>query len=108
VIGTVWYGRSTTEGYLDDGEIAALYLLPAYIGSGYGHPLMEFTLVHLTQLGYSHVILDVFSANTRAIRFYESFGLVTVKDDASFEVGDRYYPFHLMRKPLQGNGGFIE
>jgi ribosomal protein S18 acetylase RimI-like enzyme len=102
-IGTVWYGRSTTEGYLDDGEISALYLLPAYIGSGYGHPLMEFALDHLTRLGYSHVILDVFSANTRAIRFYEGFGLVTVKDDASFEVGDRHYPFHLMRKSLQDN-----
>jgi ribosomal protein S18 acetylase RimI-like enzyme len=99
-IGTSWYGLSTTEGYPDDGEITALYLLPEHIGSGYGHPLMEYTLGSLAELGYTYAVLDVFTANERALRFYHSFGFKIIQCDMPMEIGDRAYPAHIMRRKL--------
>jgi ribosomal protein S18 acetylase RimI-like enzyme len=100
VIGTSWFGLSTTEGYLEDGEITAFYLLPEYIGRGYGRPLMERTEQELAKLGYTNLVLDAFIGNDRAIRFYEHHGFVIVDSTATYEVGGRDYPFVIMRKAL--------
>jgi ribosomal protein S18 acetylase RimI-like enzyme len=100
IIGTSWFGPSATEGYLQDGEIAALYLLPEFIGSGYGHPLMQATLDGLRGLGYSHAVLDVLMGNERAIAFYRGLGFVVVNDDRCIEIDGATYPTIIMRLPL--------
>ena len=97
IIGTSVFGRSFTEGYLEDGEISAIYLNHAYIGKGYGHALFTKIEQVLTAKGYSHFVLDVLSANTRAASFYEKHGYKKV-DDRSVTLGRHDYPRMVFRK----------
>ena len=60
------------------GEVTMLYVHPDVIGTGLGHKLLIATQDALISQGYSTLCLDVFSANTRAIRFYESHGYTRV------------------------------
>jgi ribosomal protein S18 acetylase RimI-like enzyme len=100
IIGASWFGRSSTEGYLDDGEITALYLLPGSIGKGHGHSLITRTEEALLELGYRHIVLDVFVGNARALRFYLQHGFKTVQEAATIEIANRDYPILIMRKPV--------
>ncbi len=71
-IGTSSYCKSRSEEFSDFGEIVSIYLLPEYIGKGFGARLFEATLNELIKLGYRNVFLWVLEENTRARRFYES------------------------------------
>lgn len=71
-IGTSSYCKSRSEEFSDFGEIVSIYLLPEYIGKGFGARLFEATLNELIRLGYKNVFLWVLEENTRARRFYES------------------------------------
>ena len=70
-IGTSSYCKSRSEEFDGFGEIVSIYLLPEYIGKGYGKKLFEVTLNELIKLGYKNIFLWVLEANTRARRFYE-------------------------------------
>jgi ribosomal protein S18 acetylase RimI-like enzyme len=98
IIGASWFGRSTTEGYPDDGEITALYLLPGFIGKGYGHSLIARTEEALLELGYRYIVLDAFVGNDRAIRFYHQHGFKVVQEATTVEIANRDYPVLIMRK----------
>lgn len=71
-IGTSSYCKSRSEEFSGFGEIVSIYLLPEYIGKGFGARLFEATLNELIKLGYRNVFLWVLEENTRARRFYES------------------------------------
>lgn len=56
------------------GEVVSLYLLPAYMGRGYGRPLLEAAVSALASRGYRDVFLWVLEENRRARGFYERAG----------------------------------
>lgn len=75
-IGTASFGKSRLDRYPESGEIISLYLLPEFIGKGYGKQLMEVLLLELQKQGYQEVYLWVLEENLRARRFYEKMGFV--------------------------------
>ena len=97
LIGVSGFGKSFTEGYQADGEISAIYLHTDYIGKGYGHTLFSKTEQKLAAKGYTHFVLDVLSANARAVSFYEKHGYAKV-DDRSIKLGEYEYPLTVFRK----------
>lgn len=56
------------------GEIVSLYLLPAYMGRGYGRPLLEAAVSALACREYRDIFLWVLERNRRARAFYERAG----------------------------------
>lgn len=71
IVGTSCVSRSRLEELSDWGEIISLYLLPEYIGKGFGHALLHAAVEELRQMGFRSVFLWVLEENTRARRFYE-------------------------------------
>lgn len=58
----------------DVGEIAALYVDPAFQGTGVGRALTNTAIVELARNGFSSVTLWVLAANARARGFYAAAG----------------------------------
>ena len=76
MIGTTGFCRSRWEQYRDFGEIVSIYLLPEYIGKGYGTHLLNRCTEELRRLGFSRILLWVLEENTRARAFYERNGFL--------------------------------
>lgn len=57
-----------------DGEIYALYVAPARIGTGVGRALMEELVARAARAGFTSLGLWVLAENHRARRFYERAG----------------------------------
>jgi GNAT superfamily N-acetyltransferase len=64
--------RAGEPGY--DGELYALYLLPAHQGQGLGRALVRDVASRLAAAGMQSMLLWVFEANSAARRFYEKLG----------------------------------
>lgn len=77
IIGTASFCESRWEKYNDYGEIVSLYLLPDYIGKGYGRLLLDKCIEELKQCGFSKVLLWVLEDNHRAKKFYEKNGFIS-------------------------------
>lgn len=86
--------------YPADGELVSLYLLPGYIGCGYGHALYEAAESELQQEGYTHCVLNVLSDNLRAIRFYHEHGFAETGQETKAALGERDYFCKIMRKAI--------
>ena len=71
-IGTSSYCKSRSEEFKNFGEIVSIYLLPEYIGKGYGKKLFEATISKLVDIGYKDIFLWVLEENMRARYFYEN------------------------------------
>ncbi|MGW4509301.1 N-acetyltransferase family protein [Streptomyces sp. NPDC004436] len=56
------------------GELYALYVLPALVGSGVGRTLIEAVHARARELGLGRLLLWVLEDNARARRFYERAG----------------------------------
>ena len=97
LIGIAIFGKSFTEGYEDDGEISALYLIEDYIGNGFGHHFLKLIEQALKKKRYRSYILDVLTENARAIRFYQAHGYIIV-DNRSIRLNNSDYPLTIMRK----------
>jgi GrpB-like predicted nucleotidyltransferase (UPF0157 family)/ribosomal protein S18 acetylase RimI-like enzyme len=97
IVGAAVFGRSITEGYPDDGEVSALYLRQDCIGKGHGHTLLSKAERELTGMGYADFVLDVFTANTRAIDFYTAHGYKKV-DERLLNLCGTDYPYTVFRK----------
>jgi GNAT superfamily N-acetyltransferase len=100
IIGVSCYGRSRIEEFPDDGELMSLYVLPKFIGAGYGHPLLKYAETALAQDGYTNLALNVFTDNTSAIRFYTDHNWQATRNDKHIEIGGTNYPYLIMRKSL--------
>lgn len=74
-IGTSSYSKSRISEFEGYGEIISIYLLPEYIGKGYGKRLLRVAMAELKKLGYRDVYLWVLEENHRARSFYEKEGL---------------------------------
>ena len=69
------------------GEIISIYLLPEYIGKGYGRPLFAYVFSELLNKGYKDIYLWVLEKNIRARRFYEKNGF-SPADSQMFTIGN--------------------
>jgi ribosomal protein S18 acetylase RimI-like enzyme len=67
------------------GELYAIYVLPAAWGSGAGHALMAAALAALRQGGFETASLWVLEDNPRAQRFYERVGWIESGDRREVE-----------------------
>lgn len=72
--GTAAVSPSRWPEHPEFGEIVSLYLLPEYIGRGYGRPLLEAAVRELEGRGFRDILLWVLEENRRARRFYEKHG----------------------------------
>ena len=76
IIGTAAICRSRWAEFPGYGEIVSIYLLPAYMGQGYGAALFRRCAKELHAQGYDKILLWVLEENARARRFYEKNGFV--------------------------------
>lgn len=89
IIGTSSYGKSRYAAYEGFGEIISIYLLPEYIGRGYGRKLLDAVTEELVQLGYSNVFLWVLEENHRARMFYEKAGFIHSGEYLDTDIGGK-------------------
>ena len=85
IVGTSSFCESRFDTFPGYGEVISIYLLPEYVGRGYGRQLMEKALAELKQMGYKKVMLWVLEENTNARDFYERMGFQLaseVRDDS--------------------------
>jgi GNAT superfamily N-acetyltransferase len=72
IVGFVSVGPAIdTDG---DGELYAIYVLPAHWRTGVGRALIEAGEARLRELGHRHAVLWVLEDNPRARHFYEAAG----------------------------------
>lgn len=76
VIGTSSYCESRFPEFSGMGEIVSIYLLPEYMGKGYGRLLLQAAVEELKKSGYREIFLWVLEENHRARAFYEKNGFV--------------------------------
>ena len=89
LIGTARTGASRWPKYPDFGEIVSLYLLPEFMGRGYGRALLAAAVEALADQGYRDVLLWTLEENHRARRFYEKAGFTLSGDVMEDEIGGR-------------------
>lgn len=91
-IGTSSYCTSRFSEFSNFGEIVSIYLLPQYIGKGYGKLLFDAVVRELEQLGFDEIFLWVLEDNLRARKFYEKEG---------FTFSGNYLEDHIGEKELR-------
>lgn len=89
IVGTSSFGRSRFPEFAGWGEIMSLYLLPEYIGKGYGKTLLKAVVRELQKQNYKDIFLWVLEENSRARRFYEKFGFSPAKDRLKDNIGGK-------------------
>jgi len=89
IVGTSSFSQSRFEQFQGWGEIISIYLLPDFIGKGYGKNLMEAALLELKRQGYKNVFLWVLEKNTRARDFYERYGFLLTDDFLDDNIGGK-------------------
>lgn len=89
LIGVACAGPSRWPDYPDFGEIVSLYLLPAFVGRGYGKALLAAAVETLADLGCRDALLWVLEENRRARRFYERAGFASNGDFMDDEIGGK-------------------
>ncbi len=73
----------------DWGEIVSIYLLPEYIGRGYGSALLDAAVAELKSMGFRFVYLWVLEENKQARAFYGRNGFTESKDRHIDNVGGK-------------------
>ena len=89
LIGTSSYCRSRSPEFSDFGEIISIYLLPQYIGRGYGRQLLDAAVRELTELGFQDIFLWALAENQRARKFYEKNGFVQTEHCMEHVIGGK-------------------
>lgn len=82
-------------------EIARLYVVKEFIGSGIGGALMKASLQNAKAAGKQWIWLGVWERNQRAIDFYERWGFEKF-GECDFLLGDDWQRDWLMKKGLTG------
>lgn len=92
IIGTSSFCESRFSEFQGMGEIISIYLLPQYIGKGYGTNLLHAAIAELKKLGYNEIFLWVLEENHPAIKFYEKNGFIKT---------DKFLDDNIGGKPLR-------
>lgn len=71
-----WWSEARDADMAGCAELICIHSLPENWRKGCGRAMMERVLADVKKAGYETLVLWVFEKNTRAIRFYESFGFV--------------------------------
>lgn len=79
-IGTSSFCRSRFDKWPDSGEIVSIYMLPEYVGKGYGRKLIEAVTDELKKEGHKEIFLWVLEENRNARGFYEKCGFEATED----------------------------
>ena len=66
MIGTASICRSRWVEYPDFGEIVSIYLLPEWMGLGFGTALLQRCIAELRLMGFDRILLWVLEENARA------------------------------------------
>lgn len=74
IVGTSSYCESRFPEMKGYGEIVSIYLLPEYMGKGYGKALLCEAVKNLAKEGYTKIFLWVLEENVHARAFYERMG----------------------------------
>ena len=88
-VGCCTYGAAREERFAGWGEIVSLYLLPGYIGRGYGQALLQAVLQDMEKIGYQKITLWVLRENRRARRFYRKNGFAQNGERCHSEAGGK-------------------
>ena len=86
-IGCACYGRGRDEDHGDWGEIVSIYLLPEWMGKGYGKQLFEETMRRLQTQGFTRFYLWMIRGNDRAAGFYARHGFKVTGDTVEYHIG---------------------
>lgn len=89
IVGTSSFGNSRMAEMDGFGEIISLYLLPEYMGKGYGRMLLQTAVAELGKMGFENVYLWVLEENRNARHFYEMFGFVQTERCLNCNIGGR-------------------
>ncbi|MDO5601789.1 MAG: GNAT family N-acetyltransferase [Oscillospiraceae bacterium] len=87
--GTACFCGSRFQQFEGWGEVVSLYLLPGYMGKGYGKSLLKRAVSELEKQGYEDIFLWVLEENERARHFYEQFGFLPAGDVLEDNIGGR-------------------
>jgi len=96
--GMAMVGPSHLPGWRDAGLVGMLYVRSSLAGQGLGSRLLAVGEAELRARGYATYVLDVFTANTRAVGFYVRRGYVKVGTKVDVIEG-REYGLDIMAKP---------
>lgn len=88
-VGVSSFCRSRFEQYPEWGEVVSIYLLPGYMGRGYGGELLEAVLGELRKQGFADVFLWVLERNDRARSFYKRHGFSCTGDCRDDVIGGK-------------------
>lgn len=88
-IGSASYCPSRFDKYKGFGEIVSIYLLPEYMGRGFGKPLLDAAMAALAGMGFQDLFLWVLEENFRARRFYEKAGFSPSGDYLEDNIGGK-------------------
>lgn len=72
-----WWDATREKDMPGYAELICIHSLPDRWREGYGSKMMDAVLRDISAAGYSKVMLWVFEENTRARRFYETYGFTT-------------------------------
>lgn len=89
IVGTSSVSRSRFTELSDWGEIISLYLLPEYIGKGFGRALLCAATEELRNMGFESILLWVLEENARARRFYERSGFCESGEVLEDQIGGK-------------------
>ncbi|GLO65701.1 GNAT family N-acetyltransferase [Oceanobacillus kimchii] len=87
IIGFASGGKRSTNTYENAGDLTSLYLLETYQGTGIGKQLLREVLLHLEELGYRKVFVEVLEDN-RTRYFYEYYGAI-LTSSSSITIGGK-------------------
>ena len=88
-VGTSSFCPSRWEKFSGYGEIVSIYLLPEYIGKGYGSELLEKVIAELRRQGFEKNLLWVLEENNSARHFYEKHGFVCTDESIEDNIGGK-------------------
>ncbi len=86
IAGVSSFGPARAPDLAGWGEVVSLYLLPEYMGKGYGAKLLSAALEELKGMGFREAYLWTLKENRRARPFYERQGF-RLRDETVIELG---------------------
>lgn len=89
LIGTCSFSKSRFQEYPCYGEIISIYLLPEYMGKGYGYKLLQWIIKELCEQGYRKLLLWVLEDNHLAKKFYKKNGFIETNNYMDDNIGGK-------------------
>ena len=89
IVGTSSFCESRFSQFSGWEEIISIYLLPDYMGRGFGKVFFDSVIVELKKMGYRNIYLWVLEENLRARRFYEKEGFLGTDDYLYDNIGGK-------------------